>query len=60
MVGTLAEELTYRAGILRLTRKHIGNIGAIIISALLFGLVHGNLFQAIPAFFLGIISTVIP
>lgn len=55
VVGTLAEELTYRAGILRLTRKHIGNIGAIIISALLFSLVHGNLFQAIPAFFLGIV-----
>ena len=36
IVGTLAEELTYRAGILRLTQKHIGNIGAFILSSLMF------------------------
>lgn len=54
VVGTLAEELTYRAGVFQLTRKHIGNIGAMFLSSLLFALVHGNLYQAIPAFFLGL------
>lgn len=54
VVGTLAEELTYRAGVFQLTRKHIGNIGAMLLSSLLFALVHGNLYQAIPAFFLGL------
>lgn len=54
VVGTLAEELTYRAGILQLTRKHLGNIGAVILSSLLFAVVHGNLYQMIPAFILGL------
>ena len=53
IVGTLAEELTYRAGILRLTQKHIGNIGAFILSSLMFAVVHGNLQQGVPAFILG-------
>ena len=53
IVGTLAEELTYRAGILRLSQKHIGNIGAFILSSLLFAIVHGNLQQGVPAFILG-------
>lgn len=54
VVGTLVEELTYRAGVFQLTRKHLGNIGAMLLSSLLFALVHGNLYQAIPAFFLGL------
>ena len=53
ILGTLAEELTYRAGILRLSQKHIGNIGAFILSSLLFAIVHGNLQQGVPAFILG-------
>ena len=53
ILGTLAEELIFRAGIFQLTRKHIGNIGAMFLSSLLFALVHINLYQAIPAFFLG-------
>ncbi len=53
IVGALAEELTYRAGILRLTQKHIGNIGAFILSSLMFAVVHGNLQQGVPAFILG-------
>lgn len=54
VVGTLAEELTFRAGILQLTRKHLGNIGAVVLSSLLFALVHGNWFQVVPAFILGL------
>lgn len=55
ILGTLVEELIFRAGIFQLTRKHLGNIGAMFLSSLLFGLVHLNWYQVIPAFFLGFV-----
>lgn len=55
VVGTLAEELTYRAGILRLTQPYLRRWGAVVLSAVLFAIVHGNLYQAIPAAFLGLV-----
>ncbi len=53
VVGPFVEELVFRAGIFRLLHKKIGVLQAMVISSLLFGIVHGNLSQGIPAAILG-------
>lgn len=53
-VGPLAEELTFRVGILRsLYRIKINGLLSAAITALLFALVHANLAQGITAFLIG-------
>lgn len=55
-VGPLTEELVFREGIQRtLTHGGFSPTTALITSALLFAVVHGNLAQALPAFTLGIL-----
>ena len=49
------EEWLCRGVILRGLLKKVKPVWAIIISALIFGLIHGNLWQAIPAFIIGMI-----
>lgn len=50
------EEWLCRGMILRgLKRTKIGATGAIVVSALIFALIHGNPWQALPAFVLGVI-----
>ena len=53
ILGPFVEELVFRAGIFRLLHKKIGVLQAMVISSLLFGIVHGNLSQGIPAAILG-------
>lgn len=54
VVGPLTEELVFREGILRsLVQRGIPPVTAVTVSALLFGLVHGNAAQALPAVALG-------
>lgn len=54
IVGPLAEELTYRVGILRsLYGMKMKGWLATGITALLFAIIHGNLTQGIPAFVIG-------
>lgn len=53
ILGPFVEELVFRAGIFRLLHKKIGVLQAMVISSLLFGIVHGNLSQGIPAAVLG-------
>ena len=53
VVGPFVEELFFRAGMFRLLHKKIGVIQAMVISSLLFGIVHGNWAQGIPAFVIG-------
>ena len=53
VVGPFVEELFFRAGMFRLLHKKIGVIQAMVISSLLFAIVHGNLAQGIPAFVIG-------
>lgn len=54
VVGPLTEELVFREGILRsLVQRGISPVTAVAVSALLFGLVHGNAAQALPAVALG-------
>ncbi len=56
LVGPLAEELTFRVGIVRsLYRQNVPSWLAVFISAFAFALVHGNLWQSIPAFVVGLI-----
>lgn len=52
--GPIAEELLFRGLILRLL-KHCGKQGAIVFSALLFGLFHGNVVQIPFAFLVGLV-----
>ena len=47
------EEWLCRGIILRGLLKKVGPTWAIVISAAVFGLIHGNIWQAIPAFFIG-------
>lgn len=55
VVGPLVEELVFRDGILRqLVRWGLSPLWAVVVSALIFGLVHGNPQQALPAIVLGI------
>lgn len=53
LAGPVSEELIFRACIVRVLRPSGGFI-AILCSALAFAVVHGNLMQGIPAFFMGI------
>ncbi len=54
VVGPLAEELTFRVGILRsLYGMKMSGWLASGITALLFAIIHGNLTQGIPAFIMG-------
>lgn len=56
VVGPWLEELIFRDGILRhLTQYGIKPVWAIVISALLFGLVHGDPAQMVPASLLGVV-----
>ena len=49
------EEWLCRGIILRGLLKKVKPVWAIVISAAIFGLIHGNLWQAIPAFIIGVI-----
>lgn len=53
VVGPFVEELIFRAGMFRLLHKKIGVLQAMVLSSLLFGIVHGNWAQGIPAFVIG-------
>lgn len=53
-LGPISEEIIFRGAILRKLEKH-GRVFAIIVSAALFGLFHGNLVQGIFAFFVGLV-----
>ncbi len=55
IVAPIFEEVIYRGIILEQLNRRYGAIKAIIISSLLFGLMHLNLHQGINGFFLGIV-----
>jgi len=54
IIGPICEELVFRGGVLRKLERHGANF-AIIVSSLLFALYHMILFQAVFAFFIGIV-----
>lgn len=57
-IGPIAEEVVFRGAILRRLLDFYGNRGkwtAIVLTALLFGVVHGNWVQGINAFTLGLL-----
>lgn len=54
ILPAIFEELLFRKGIISLTKKY-GGVFSIILSSVIFGLVHGNLIQAVFAFFTGIV-----
>lgn len=56
LVGPLAEELVFRAGVLEsLRRSGLNGIWSAVFSALAFAAVHDNLAQGVPAFIVGIV-----
>ncbi len=54
IIGPIVEELVYRGFAMRALEKH-GKILAIVVSSLLFGIMHANLPQAVFAFFVGLV-----
>jgi len=54
IIGPICEELVFRGGVMRKLEKYGANF-AIIVSSLIFALYHMILFQAVFAFFIGII-----
>jgi membrane protease YdiL (CAAX protease family) len=54
VIGPICEEIMFRGAVLRALQPYGANL-AIVISALLFGLTHGHLFQAAGAFFTGLV-----
>ena len=53
-LGPIAEELVFRGWSINLLKKY-GSFTAILLSSIAFGLFHGNIFQGIPAIFIGFI-----
>ena len=54
IIAPIFEELLFRGLILQTLRRH-GNVFAIIVTSLLFALMHGNMPQAVPVFFLSVV-----
>lgn len=54
IIGPIVEELVYRGFALRCLEKH-GKVLAVVVSSIMFGVMHGNLPQAVFAFFIGLI-----
>lgn len=54
IVGPLIEELFFRGTILKATAKY-GMLFSIVFSSVCFGLLHMNIAQGIPAFFMGLV-----
>ncbi len=54
LVAPIGEEIVYRGFVLRYLQRY-GRWFAIFVSAVLFGVMHGNLIQGVFAFFLGIV-----
>lgn len=55
IVGPILEELLFRGSIQKLFMEKATPVKAILISSLIFGLIHGNPAQIVNAFFIGII-----
>ena len=53
VLPSILEELVFR-GVIMQSLRRFGDSFALVVSSILFGLVHGNLAQAIPAFFVGL------
>lgn len=53
-IAPITEEIVYRGFVMGALKKH-GKMLAIVVSALLFGVMHGNIPQAIFAFFVGLV-----
>ena len=58
ILAPIIEEIVFRGWILKTLQKY-GNVVAIIISSLIFGIYHGTATQSIPAIFIGIIFALI-
>lgn len=53
VIAPLSEELIFRAGLYRYTRQQLGRPAGLLISGVLFGLLHGNLAGFLPLAVLG-------
>lgn len=54
LLAPISEELIYRGLIYRRLRDYIGKKWALVMSALIFGLIHGNMVQFVFAFLIGL------
>jgi len=58
IVGPLIEEILFRAICYNILKKMFGSRWAIFISALMFGIYHGNIVQGIYSFIMGVLIAV--
>jgi membrane protease YdiL (CAAX protease family) len=56
LIGPILEEIVFRGAVLRMLEGY-GKIFAIIISSLMFSLIHGNIGQSVNAFLLGLVMS---
>ena len=59
IVSPLAEELVFRGIFYRLLRKYLPVMAAVFVSALMFGIFHGNLVQMVYGTIMGIIMALL-
>ena len=58
ILAPIIEEIVFRGWILKALQKY-GNVVAITISSLVFGIYHGTITQSVPAIFIGIIFAIL-
>lgn len=59
IIPAIAEELAFRGAVLTMLRRRMSTGGAIALSSLLFGLVHGSAFRLLPTAALGVVLAVL-
>ena len=59
ILAPVMEELLFRAGLYRYCRQKLGRASALLISGLVFGLVHGNWAGFVPLSFLGVMLAMV-
>lgn len=57
VVSPLVEEMVFRGVVYHKCRRYLGIVPGIVLSSLLFGILHGNLVQGIYAFVMGVLIT---
>lgn len=59
MVSPIAEEMVFRGVLYHKCKRYLGVIPGILLSSLLFGILHGNVVQGIYAFFMGLLISAV-
>lgn len=59
IMAPLCEEVVYRGFVYRILKLYTGRVLAVILSAMLFSVIHGALVQALPLFIFGVVQCLV-